>query len=112
VGDARVAEHVAQHHRVGGGQDDPQQRRHDHRQVEQEHTGLGQQPGHQQRGRPEDQQRRQPVSAQLGELQVDRVQKQHQGQGHDGHDLQQAAVQGDGDEPEAPVADHEAQTKK
>src|SRR5512132_1222919 len=112
AGEARVAQHVAQHHRVGGGQDRPQPRRQDHGKAEQEHAGPGQQPGYQQRGRPQNQQRRQPVPAQLGELQVDRVQEQHQREGHDGHGLQQAAVQADGDEPEAAVADHEAQTQK
>ena len=60
----------------------------------------------------QDQQRRQPVPAQFGELQVNRVQKQHQREGHDGHDLQHTAVQADGDEPEPAVTDHKAQAQE
>jgi hypothetical protein len=60
----------------------------------------------------QDQQRRQPVPAQLGELQVNRVQKLHQREGHDGHDLQHTAVQADGDEPEPAVTDHKAQAQE
>jgi hypothetical protein len=111
-GDAPVAEDVAQHHGVGGGQDRSQQQRQDDRQPQQQHPGPGQQPDDQQRGRAEDQDGHQPVATQLGELQVDRVQEQHQGQGDHGHDLQDVVVQADRNEPEAPVADQEAKPKK
>ena len=112
AGDAQIPEHVAQHHRVGGGQDGPQQQRQDHREVEQQRPEPGEQPDDQQRGRSEDQDGDQPVAPQLGELQVDRVQEQHQGQGDHGHDLEHVVVQADRDELEAAVAEQEPEPEK